>query len=148
MDVQSDFKDLLELFNKHDVKYLIVGGYALAFLGAPRMTGDMDLFVEASQSNAQKIMDALDEFGFGKVGLSVNDFIQPEKVIQLGVPPVRVDIITTLSGVSWEEAYGSREQGQYGEVPVFYINKKLFLSNKRAIGRKKDEADIESLQEE
>ena len=147
MDIQSDFKDLLELFNKYQVKFLIVGGYALAFHGAPRMTGDIDLFIDTNSENAQRIMQALGEFGFGDVGLTLQDFILPEKVIQLGVPPVRVDIITSLSGVSWEKAYGSKESGKYGNVPVFYINKELFLFNKRAIGRKKDEADIEALGE-
>ena len=147
MDIQSDFKDLLELFNKYQVKFLIVGGYALAFHGAPRMTGDIDLFIDTNSQNAQRIMQALGEFGFGDVGLTLQDFILPEKVIQLGVPPVRVDIITSLSGVSWEKAYRSKESGKYGNVPVFYINKELFLFNKRAIGRKKDEADIEALGE-
>ena len=147
MDIQSDFKDLLELFNKYQVKFLIVGGYALAFHGAPRMTGDIDLFIDTNSQNAQRIMQALGEFGFGDVGLTLQDFILPEKVIQLGVPPVRVDIITSLSGFSWEKAYGSKESGKYGNVPVFYINKELFLFNKRAIGRKKDEADIEALGE-
>ena len=148
MDIQSDFKDLLELFNKYQVKFLIVGGYALAFHGAPRMTGDIDLFIDTSSENAQRIMQALGEFGFGDVGLTLQDFILPEKVVQLGVPPVRVDILTSLSGVSWEKAYESKESGKYGNVPVFYINKELFLFNKRAIGRKKDEADIEALGEE
>ena len=147
MDIQSDFKDLLELFNKYQVKFLIVGGYALAFHGAPRMTGDIDLFIDTNSENAQRIMQALGEFGFGDVGLTLQDFILPEKVIQLGVPPVRVDILTSLSGVSWEKAYRSKESGKYGNVPVFYINKELFLFNKRAIGRKKDEADIEALGE-
>ena len=148
MDIQSDFKDLLGLFNKHQVKFLIVGGYALAFHGAPRMTGDIDLFIDTNSENAQRIMQALGEFGFGDVGLTLQDFTLPEKIIQLGVPPVRVDILTSLSGVSWEKAYESKESGKYGNVPVFYINKELFLFNKRAIGRKKDEADIEALGEE
>ena len=147
MEPQTDFKDLLELFNKYQVKFLIVGGYALAFHGAPRMTGDIDLFIDTNSQNAQRIMQALGEFGFGDVGLTLQDFILPEKVIQLGVPPVRVDILTSLSGVSWEKAYRSKESGKYGNVPVFYINKELFLFNKRAIGRKKDEADIEALGE-
>jgi hypothetical protein len=146
MEIQSDFKDLLELFNKHQINYLIVGGYALAFHGAPRMTGDIDLFVEPSPQNAQKILTALKEFGFSGADLNVEDFILPEKVIQLGVSPVRVDILTSLSGVSWEQAYKSRENGQYGGVDVFYIGKAAFLANKKAIGRRKDEADIEALE--
>lgn len=146
MEIQSDFKDLFALFNKHQINYLIVGGYALAFHGAPRMTGDIDLFVEPSRENARKILKALKEFGFSGTGLKIEDFNQPERVVQLGVPPVRVDILTSLSGVSWKHAYQSRENGQYGDIDVFYIGKAAFLANKKAIGRKKDAADIEALE--
>lgn len=148
MDVQPDFKELLALFNAKQVKYLIVGGYALAFHGAPRTTGDIDLFVKANRDNAKKIFEALKEFGFGNVGLSEEDFSLPDKIVQLGQPPVRIDIMTSLSGVSWKEACQTKEKGQYGDVPVFYLSRASFLSNKRAIGRKKDEADIEALGEE
>lgn len=148
MDIQSDFKDLLALFNKYQIKYLIVGGYALAFYGAPRMTGDIDLYIEPAIENAQKIIRALTEFGFHNLEIEVDDLTQPEQVIQLGVPPVRVDILTSLSGVSWEEAFTSKEEGNYGGLKVFYIGKHSFLANKKAVGRKKDEADIEALGED
>ena len=105
MDVQPDFKDLLELFNARGVNCIIVGGYALAFHGAPRTTGDIDLFVGTAPDNAKRVLEALDEFGFGSVGLTRRDFETPDQVIQLGVPPVRVDIVTSLTGVSWDEAY-------------------------------------------
>ena len=113
MDVQPDFKELLELFNANQVEYLIVGGYALAFPGAPRTTGAIYLFVNISQDNAQRILKSLKSFGFGDVGLSEGDFAKPDNVIQLGHPPVRIDIMTSLSGVSWDEAYETREAGQY-----------------------------------
>ena len=90
-------------------------------------------------------MAALDEFGFGSVGLKIQDFESPDKVIQLGVPPVRVDIITSITGVSWEEAFSGRVEGKYGDIPVHYIGREQFISNKRALGRKKDLADIEAL---
>jgi len=90
MEVQKDFRDLLALFNVHKVECLIVGGYALAFHGAPRFTGDIDIFVEPGAHNAERILKALLEFGFGSVNLSVEDFLLPDKVIQLGGPPVRV----------------------------------------------------------
>lgn len=96
MDAQSDFKELLALFNAHKVQYLIVGGYALALHGSPRNTGDIDLFVKASGDNAKRIIQALEEFGFGGLGLKEKDFIRANQVIQLGVPPVRVDLITSL----------------------------------------------------
>jgi len=89
MEVQPDFRDVLKLFNEHEVDYLIVGGYALAFHGAPRYTGDIDIFIRPDQDNAQRVMKALDAFGFGSVGLKTEDFQYPDKVVQLGVPPVR-----------------------------------------------------------
>jgi hypothetical protein len=92
MEIQQDFRELLGLFNDHKVEYIIVGGYALAFHGAPRYTGDIDIFVKPDTQNARRIMVALNEFGFGSVGLTEGDFEIPDKVVQLGFPPVRVDI--------------------------------------------------------
>jgi hypothetical protein len=144
----SRTRDLLALFNKHRVEYLIVGGYALAFHGAPRYTGDMDVWVRPNSANASRIMAALSEFGFGSAGLTAADFEQEKIVVQLGVLPVRVDIMTSLTGVSWEEAYSNREEGKYGDIPVFYIGRKQFITNKKATGRKRDLADLEALGEE
>ena len=145
MEIQQDFKDLLELFNAHKVEYIIVGGYALAFHGAPRYTGDIDIFVKPDDKNAAHIMSSLKEFGFGSVGLVAQDFDKPGQVVQLGVPPVRIDIITSITGVSWDEAFSHRIPGKYGEVQVHYIGYEEFIRNKRAIGRKKDLADLEAL---
>ena len=147
MEVQADFRDLLALFNAHGVEYLIVGGYALAFHGAPRFTGDLDILVKPDGDNVRHILDALDEFGFGSLGLAIEDFESPEQVIQLGVPPVRVDLITSLSGVTWDEAVSGKVRGTYGGVPVNYIGRTQFLANKRATGRQKDLADLEALGE-
>lgn len=147
MEVQPDFRDLLALLNEHKVEYLIVGGYALAFHGAPRFTGDIDLFVRPDPANAKRVIQALAAFGFQFPNLTVDDFQNPNKVVQLGVPPVRVDLITSLTGVSWEEANASKEPGPFGDVPVQYIGREQFIANKRAIGRKKDLADIEALGE-
>ena len=145
MEIQQDFRDLLELFNSHKVEYIIVGGYALAFHGAPRYTGDMDIYVKPDAGNAQQIVSALDEFGFGSVGLAAADFEKPGQVIQLGVPPVRIDIITSIGGVSWNEAFTGQVAGKYGDIQVYYLGREQFLKNKRAVGRKKDLADIEAL---
>ena len=148
MEVQPDFRDLLALFNAHKVDYMIVGGYALAFHGAPRFTGDLDIFVKPDPDNAQRISDALDKFGFKSSGLTKEDFQSLAKVVQLGVPPVRIDIITSLTGVSWEEAFAGRKQGKYGDIPVHYIGREQFVANKRALGRKRDLADLEALGED
>ena len=147
MEVQQDFKELLELFNTHNVEYVIVGGYALAFHGAPRYTGDIDLLIKPDQENAQKVLNALKDFGFASLDLASNDFSSPGKVVQLGVPPVRIDIITSITGLTWEQIASNRENGTYGDVPVYYIGKQEFVTNKKAISRHKDLADIEALGE-
>ena len=148
MEVQQDFKELLKLFNAHKVKYMIVGGYALAFHGAPRYTGDIDIFVKPDSRNAKKILKALDEFGFSSFGLKEEDFKNPNRVVQLGYPPVRIDIITSISGISWDEAYKECIKGDYGNIFVYYIGKDHYILNKQASGRKKDIADLEALGEE
>ena len=148
MEVQQDFKKLLEFLNAREVKYIIVGGYALAFHGAPRFTGDLDVFVKPDSDNAQRIIAVLDDFGFGDLDLTAADFEAGDTVVQLGVAPVRIDIITSLSGVDWDQAYSGRVAGKYGDVPVSYLGREQFIANKRATGRKKDLADIEALGEE
>ena len=123
MEVEPDFRDLLMLLNEHRVKYIIVGAYALAYHGVPRYTGDIDILVSPDPDNAKSILSALNEFGFGSVGLTAEDFSVPDKVVQLGFAPVRVDIITSITGVSWEEAVTGQEAGVYGDVPVYYIGR-------------------------
>ena len=147
MEVQPDFKELLALFNDHRVSYLIVGGYALAFHGAPRFTGDLDIFIKPDHENASRIVAALDAFGFASLGLTESDFEQSDQVIQLGVAPVRIDLITTITGVSWDEAFAGKVVSSYGDVPVHYIGRQQFVLNKRATGRKRDLADLEALGE-
>jgi hypothetical protein len=145
MEVQQDFKELFELFNRHRVEYMVIGGYALAFHGAPRYTGDMDIYVKPDTQNSERIMRALEDFGFGDTDLSVEDFVYPEKVIQLGVPPVRIDIITSITGVAQDEAFAEKLKGTYGDTEVYYIGRQQFIANKKATGRKRDIADLESL---
>jgi hypothetical protein len=148
MEIQPDFRDLLELFNSHKVRYIIVGGYALAFHGAPRYTGDLDIFVACSAENAERIFSALEDFGFGSVDLTPADFNKPGQIIQLGVPPVRIDIVTSLTGVPWEEAESNQVEGNYGDIRVNYIGREQFILNKKAVRRKKDLADLEALGED
>lgn len=148
MDIQKDFKELFELFNGHKVEYMIVGAYALAYHGVPRFTGDIDILVHPSIKNAQNILSALADFGFGSLNLTVDDFQNPDSVVQLGVPPIRINVITSITAVSWEEADKGKKKGLYGEVPVFFLGREQYIANKRAIGRKKDLADLEALGEE
>lgn len=147
METQNDYKELLALFNAHNVDYMIVGAFALAYHGSPRYTGDLDILIRPDAENGQRILRALDSFGFGSLGLVVTDFTALDKVVQLGVPPVRVDIITSLTGVSWEAAAAGRVKGNFGDIPVYFIGKREFLRNKKALGRKKDLADVEAIED-
>ncbi len=147
MKVQKDFEELLELLNKHGVEYVIVGGYALAFHGAPRFTGDLDIFVRADRQNAERILIALKDFGFASLDISSADFEKPGMVVQLGVAPVRVDIITSLTGVSWQDVSSNKAPSEYGRAPVSFIGRRELILNKKAVGRKRDLADLEALGE-
>jgi hypothetical protein len=146
MEAQPDFRELLALLNAHDVEYAIVGGYALAFHGAPRATGDMDILVASTALNAERVMAALEAFGVGGIGITATDFQAPDQVIQIGVPPIRIDLITSLTGVTNEDVFADLVHGSYGGTPIRYIGRTSFLKTKRAVGRAKDLADIEALE--
>jgi hypothetical protein len=148
MDVQPDFRDLLESFNRSGVEYVVVGAYALAHHGHPRNTGDLDLFVRPDPANAARVVEALTAFGFGSLGLTATDFTTSGQVIQLGRAPVRIDLLTSISGVAWEEADAGKSSGRYGELTVPYLGRAQLVANKRAAGRTKDRADLEALGEE
>jgi hypothetical protein len=137
MEIQPDYKELFELLNTHNVDYIIVGAYALAFHGAPRFTGDIDIFVKPDPENADRILDVLKEFGFGSLDLDKSDFQQPDQVIQLGVPPVRVGLLTSLTGVTWQKADSGKVEAAYGDVPVYFLGRKEFLANKKPWEEKK-----------
>jgi hypothetical protein len=147
MNIHADFKALLELFNAQRVEYIVVGAYALAYHGAPRYTGDMDVYVRPTPGNAARVLSALEAFGFGSLGLTTTDFEKEGQVVQLGVPPVRIDIITAISGVTWAQADAGKVSGTCGGFPVFFLGREEFSMNKRASGRKKDLADLEALGE-
>jgi hypothetical protein len=147
MELYPDFKELLELLNAHEVEYLIIGGYALALHGYPRFTGDLDIYLGIHRDNAKKVLSVLSEFGFGALNLAEEDFTKSNQIIQLGVPPIRIDFVTSIDGVEWDAAWKNREKGSWADVPVAYLSRKDFIANKRASGRLKDLADIESLGE-
>jgi hypothetical protein len=145
MELHKDFKEFIKLLNEHSVAYIIVGGYAMAFHGYPRFTGDIDFFVKPDRDNAKKIISVLKDFGFSSLDISEDDFVLTGRVIQLGFPPVRIDIVTSISGVSWQEAFDGREQINLDDLSCPFIGRKQFIQNKKAIGRHKDLSDIESL---
>lgn len=148
MEPPRDFCELLECFNASGVKAIIVGAYALAFHGAPRMTGDLDVLVQPEADNSQRVAEALTAFGFESLGLSAGDFLRPDIVVQLGVPPLRVDLLTGISGVTWDDAWAGAVAGEFGTVDVRFLGLAELRRNKRAAGRLKDLADLEALGKE
>jgi hypothetical protein len=143
--MNPDFVDLLRAFKGADVRFLVVGAYALAHHGRPRATGDLDLWVEATPVNAGRIMRALAAFGAPMQEVDEHDFTQPGAVFQMGVAPVRIDILTELTGLLFADAWATRVSGTFGDLDVDFIGKDAFIANKRAIGRAKDISDIEGL---
>jgi hypothetical protein len=146
MRIQKDFKEFIELLNKNSVRYLIVGGYAFSFHAEPRFTKDIDFFVDGSEENAERLLNALAGFGFKNIGLEKDDFIKSENIVQLGVPPVRIDLMTSVTGLDFVAAWENRVTGSYGDTPAFYVSKADLIQNKMAVGRKQDLSDIDRLQ--
>lgn len=142
---EKDFEELLRLFNKHRVRYCIVGAFAVAFHALPRYTKDLDLLVEPSERNGANIISALLEFGFGSLDLVPGDFAEKERIVQLGYEPVRIDIATSISGVTFERVWKNRKTGNLGEARAHYIGIEELIRNKKASGRKQDLSDIELL---
>ncbi|MEW5940490.1 MAG: hypothetical protein AB1750_12545 [Chloroflexota bacterium] len=144
--LNQDFKEFIESLNANNVHYLLVGGHAVAVHGHPRYTKDMDIWVEMSRENAAKIVKALDEFGFASLGLKESDFLEPDQIIQLGYEPGRIDILTTLLGVEFEDCYPARVTTNIEGVTVACIDLKNLIKNKKATGRHQDWADVENLE--
>lgn len=144
----GDFRELLSLFNAEGVRYLIVGGFALAHYGRPRYTKELDVWVDRTKENARKVFRALARFGAPLDNLSHRDFAEPDVVFQLGVEPLRIDVLTDISGVRFAEAWNRRENSTYGDLPVYLIGKSDYITNKRASGRPHDLRDVEALLEE
>jgi hypothetical protein len=145
--MNQDFLDLLRAFAAHNVRFLVVGAYALAVHGRPRATGDLDVWVEASPDNAVRLMRALADFGAPLDKVSATDFSKPGIVFQMGLPPVRIDILTELSGLQFQEAWPGRIVASFGGLTADVIGRADFIRNKRATGRLRDAGDLESLGE-
>ena len=145
MKLGKDLREFIELLNSRRVDYIVVGGHAVAFHGHPRFTGDIDFLLRPSSENAERLIDAVKEFGFSEMHLSLDDFTRPNTVVQLGHPPNRIDLLTSISGVDFEEAWGSRIGGELDGLPVSFLGWDALLKNKRASGRDKDLADVSKL---
>ena len=147
MKIHPDFNDFVVALNKNNVRYVIVGSFALAFLGCPRATGDIDFWIRPTPSNARNLLNALKDFGFGKLNISEDDVLSGN-IIQLGYPPVRIDLISFLAGLTPKEIWEGRQKGKFGDHDAHYISRESYIKNKRALGRHKDLADLELLGEE
>lgn len=141
----NDFKEFLKLLNANDVDYLIVGGHAVGYHGYPRPTGDIDIWVRIDARTAERIVAVLTEFGFDVPGISIELFLEPEKVVRMGVPPLRIDLLTSVDGVEFEECFRRRVVDEIDGVQVNFISLEDLKINKRAAARHRDLNDLENL---
>lgn len=146
MKISPDFKEFIACANARSVRFLIVGGYAVAFHGHPRYTKDLDVWIDPTEDNAGRVLTALEDFGFAALDLQVEDFLEPEQVIQLGYPPMRIALLTSVSGLSFDECYPNRQSTEIEGVEVTFVGLEDLKENKRASGRHQDLADLECLE--
>ncbi len=145
MNLNTDFKEFIASLNDNQVRYLLVGGYAVALHGYPRYTKDMDIWIELTLENAKQVVKALHQFGFGSLKLTPEDFLTPSQVIQLGYPPNRIDLLTSLKGVDFQTCYQNRTTITIDGIHVNFIDLANLKINKQATGRYQDLADLENL---
>lgn len=145
MMLAKDFEDFVKLLNKFDVEYMVVGGYAMAFHGKPRYTGDLDIWINISEANATKLLEVIKAFGLASLGFQKEDFMEPGYISQIGYPPLRIDILTTIDGVNFDEAFAERQKIIEGDMEIWYIGLRDLLTNKEASGRKRDKEDAREI---
>jgi hypothetical protein len=146
MRLSRDFKEFIASLNAHDVRYLVVGGYAVALHGYPRFTKDLDVWLWLEADNAARVVQALTDFGFASLGITADDFLIPDQIIQLGYPPNRIDLVTTLLGVDFASCFDQRNVVMVDDIPVNFIDRESLKRNKQASGRLQDLADLENLE--
>lgn len=146
MKIEQDYEDFLRLLGDHKVRYCIVGSFALAVHARPRYTKDLDILVEPTPENAAALLRALKEFGFESQDVRAEDFLDPDRVVQLGFEPVRIDLLTSIAGCTFDEVWENRFSARYGSVDALFIGKRELARAKRASGRAQDLADLELLE--
>jgi predicted nucleotidyltransferase len=144
--LNQDFREFIQSLNDNQVRYLVVGGYAVALHGYPRYTKDIDIWIDLTDDNASRMILALEQFGFGSLGLKEQDFLEADTIVQLGYPPRRVDILTTLSGVDFNPCFAVRVVVEMQGTQVNFIDLDNLIINKRSTGRIQDKADVENLE--
>jgi hypothetical protein len=147
MELAPDFDEFIGCLNARRVEFLVVGAYALAFHGAPRFTGDFDVWIRPTLDNGKRLIDAVRDFGFPAPELTPQAVTQPRALLEIGVEPVQIHVMSAISGVTWDEAWPRRVPGPCGRQVVAFLGRDAFLQNKRAAGRPKDLADIDALRE-
>ncbi|HWW85888.1 MAG TPA: hypothetical protein VNZ26_19960 [Vicinamibacterales bacterium] len=145
MDLAPDFDEFIASLIAQGVEFLIVGAYALALHGAPRFTGDLDVFVRPTRENASRLIDAVAAFGFPIAELRPEDIASDTRILQMGVEPVQIHVMSAISGVTWEEAWNNHLKGPLGHHEVAFLGRETFITNKKASARPKDLADIDAL---
>jgi Nucleotidyl transferase of unknown function (DUF2204) len=143
--LQRDLREFIESLNSHAVEYLVVGAHAVAFHGHPRFTGDLDFWVRPTRENGARVLDALHAFGFSDLGLSIEELARPDVVVQLGRAPNRIDLLTAITGVGFDEAWRAKVSGELDGLPVSFLGLEALLRNKEATGRDQDLADARKL---
>ncbi len=143
--LSKDFKEFVALLKKHEAEYMIVGGYAVGVHGYPRYTGDLDIWLNPTQANAERVLTVIAEFGFASFGLTVNDLTKEGNVIQFGQPPLRIDLLTTIDGVAFDSCYANRKEVTFDGLAMNFIGYHDLVANKKATGRYRDLDDVENM---
>lgn len=146
MELNKDFEEFFALLNKHKVRYVVVGGYAVIFHGYPRFTGDIDIFYDAEKKNIEALLNALKEFGFNFPELSAEELSKKGQVVQLGQPPNRMDLLNSITDGQFSTVWQKKVSGAYGGEAVFYIHLEDLIKNKKGVARPKDQQDLEFLE--
>lgn len=146
MRLSNDLREFLESLNSREIDYVIVGAHSLAFHAQPRYTGDLAILIRATPETGAKLVDLLNQFGFADAGFKESDFTEPGQLIQLGRAPNRIDLLTSITGVTSEEALETKVVAELDGIPVFILSKDALIRNKRAVGRPQDIADLDTLE--
>lgn len=143
--LHQDYREFLELLSAHKVEYLVVGSFAMAFHGHPRFTGDIDFWIKNSEQNAEKVFNAIMDFGYPPGDISIEDLTSIDLIFQMGYPPVRIDVLTSVEALNFDECFNRKDIIDIDGVVITFLNIKDLMINKEAVGRKKDLADLEEL---